>query len=667
MNEQEAKKRIDKLRAEITSHASSYYEKDNPTVSDEVYDSLVRELKQIEKDFPNLADYNFIIYRVGGKPLDVFTKVSHSVRMLSLNDAFSYEELEEWEKRIQKLAPSATFEFFCELKLDGLAVSLVYENGILSKAVTRGDGLVGEDITQNVKTISSVPIKLTRKNIPKLIEVRGEIVMAKKTLERLNKLYEKKGKQLLANTRNAAAGSVRQLDPKITRERNLDFFGWDIARAEGVSFKTHQEIHAYLRELGFPTAPYEATVQSLEEAEGVIEQIHKVREDFAYGTDGIVIQVNQLPLHNILGIVGKAPRYVIAYKYPAEQATTIVTNISIQVGRTGILTPLAHFVPTKVAGSLVSKATLHNIDQIRRLDIRVGDTVIIQKAGDVIPEVVEVILNLRPKKTSVFEMPENCPECGERVVQKKGVTGDTSVGYYCGNKDCPAKQTKNLIHFVKTMEIYEVGPKIVERLQEEGLITDAADLFTLEESDLAGLERFGAKSAENIIREIQSKKNPPLDRFINALGIIHVGEQTARDLALHFKTFDAFWSATSEDLDTIENIGPAVVESIASYIKSKYGNHFIKKLFDAGVEPVSLQIKKGGVFTGKTFVLTGTLETLSREEAKKIIQNNGGKVSSSVSAKTDYVLIGENPGSKKDEADKFGVRIVSENEFLKMV
>ncbi len=664
--EKEAKERLTKLRKEIESHAVAYYQADAPTVSDEVYDSLVKELKSIEKEHPSLADPNFIIYRVGGKPLDVFVKVPHSVRMLSLNDAFSYEELEDWEKRIQKLAPASKFEYFCELKLDGLAASLIYENGIFSKAVTRGDGLIGEDITQNVKTIPSVPLVLSEKHSGTL-EVRGEIVMSKQTLVRLNKKYEKEGRPLLANTRNAAAGSVRQLDPKITRERSLDFFAWDITQIQGKVLKTHQEVHAYLREIGFPTAPYEATIQTLKEAEQIIEQIQKVREDFAYGTDGIVIQINQLQLHNALGIVGKAPRYVIAYKYPAEQATTMVANISVQVGRTGILTPLAHFVPTRVAGSLVSKSTLHNIDQIRRLDVRIGDTVIIQKAGDVIPEVVEVLLNLRPKKTAVFEMPNMCPECGEKVVQKKGVTGGESVGYYCGNPDCPAKQTRNLVHFVRTMEIYEIGPKIVERLQEEGLITDAADLFTLEESDLAGLERFGAKSAENIIREIRSKKNPPLDRFINALGIIHVGEQTARDLALHFKTFDNFWKATAEDLDSIENIGPAVVESILAYVKSKYGNHFIRKLLDAGVEPVSLKIKKGGVFEGKTFVLTGTLETLSREEAKKIIQNNGGKVSSSVSVKTDYVLAGENPGSKKDEAEKLKLKIISEKDFLKII
>lgn len=664
MNKKDAEIRIKNLRKEIEKHARDYYENDSPTISDEIYDSLVREIKSLEKDYPEYFDPNFIIYRVGGKPLPYFQKKNHSIRMLSLSDCFSFSELWDWQKRIQKLAPKESFEYFAELKMDGLACSLIYKDGVLESAVTRGDGEVGEDITQNVKTISSVPIVLKSKD-KGLTEIRGEIVMAKSTLTRLNKKYTKEGKALLANTRNAAAGSVRQLDSRLTAERSLDFFAWDIAQSPK-DLSSHSDEHKYLVELGFPVAPFEKVCKNLEDIEKTILEIEGKRESLDYGTDGVVVQVNQLSLHNTLGIVGKAPRYAIAYKYPAEQATTTVTDISVQVGRTGVLTPLAHFVPTKVAGSTVSKATLHNIDQIRRLDVRVGDTVIIQKAGDVIPEVVEVLKNLRPNKTKVFEMPKVCPECGEGVEQRKGVTGEDSVGYFCTNRECPAKQTKNLIHFVRVLEIYEVGPKIVERLQEEGLITDASDLFALEESDLAGLERFGAKSAENIIREIQSKKNPPLDKFISSLGILHVGEQTARDLALHFKTFEKFWNSSKEDLDSIENIGPAVVESIASYTKSKFGNHFIKKLFDRGVKPVSIQIKKGGAFEGKTFVLTGTLETLSREEAKKIIQNNGGKVASSVSAKTDFVLAGENAGSKLAEAEKLKVKVLAEAEFLKI-
>lgn len=657
---------LKKLRDEIEKHARAYYEYDAPTISDEAYDSLVRELKNIEKEHPDLADPNFIIYRVGGKPLPFFEKKEHEIRMLSLADAFSFEEIYDWQKRIQKLAPKEEFEYFCELKMDGLACSIIYENGVLKTALTRGDGSTGEDITQNIKTIFSIPLSL-KGDHRGILEVRGEIVMAKSTLVKLNKKYEKQGKPLLANTRNAAAGSVRQLDPRLTKERNLDFFAWDIARSDNRDFTLHSEEHNYLKEIGFNVAPFEKVCKDLHSVKEVISKIEKERTVLDYGTDGVVVQVDQLFLHKTLGIVGKAPRYAIAYKYQAEQATTTVTNISVQVGRTGILTPLAHFIPTKVAGSTVSKATLHNIDQIRRLDIRVGDRVIIQKAGDVIPEVVEVLKNLRPEKTKVFEMPKFCPECEGEVVQKKGTSGGESVGYYCSNKDCPAKQTKNIIHFVRVLEIYEVGPKIIDRLQEEGLITDASDLFTLEESDLAGLERFGEKSAENIIREIQSKKNPPLDRFINSLGIVHVGEQTARDLALYFKTFDKFWNSSKEELDSIENIGVAVVESIENFKQSKFGNHFISKLFEKGVKPVSIEIKKGGVFEGKTFVLTGTLTSLSREEAKKIIQNNGGKVSSSVSSKTDFVLFGDYPGSKIDEANKLGIKVMSENEFLKII
>lgn len=662
----EKKKRLEILRNEVATYAREYYESDTSSVSDEVYDSLVREIKAIEKEYPELHDPNFIIYRVGGTPLEKFEKKEHAERMLSLNDAFSFEEVCEWNTRLQKLAPGNDFEYFCELKMDGLACSLIYTDGVLTSAVTRGDGSVGEDITQNVRTIRNVPIVLGEK-WKGVTEVRGEIVMAKSTLARLNTKYEKQGKALLANTRNAAAGSVRQLDSRLTAERALEFFAWDIARSEEKDFQTHSEKHEAFETLGFQKAPFEKVCRTLTEVEKTIAHIEQKRNTLDYGTDGVVIQINHTDVQSRLGVVGKAPRFALAYKYPAEQVTTTVTDITVQVGRTGILTPLAHFVTTKVAGSLVSKATLHNIDQIRRLDVRVGDTVIIQKAGDVIPEVVEVLTAFRPKKTNVFEMPTHCPECGGVVEQKKGVTKDESVGFYCTNAECPAKQTKNIIHFVKTMEIYEVGPKIVERLQDEGLISDVADLFALAESDLAGLERFGAKSAENIVREIQSKKTPPLDRFIASLGIIHVGEQTARDIALHFGSWEKFWQSKEEDLDSIENIGPAVVESILAFRHSVFGKHLVKKLFDNGIAPVALTVKKGGVFEGKSFVMTGTLPTLSREDAKKLIQANGGKVGSSVSAKTDFLLVGENPGSKLAEAEKLKIKILTEEDFKKMI
>jgi DNA ligase (NAD+) len=657
MKERDIQEKMQQLRAEIAAHARAYYEADAPTVSDAVYDTLVRELKALDEAHPELADPNFVIYRVGGAPLDAFTKVSHNSRMLSLNDAFSYDEVRAWDTRIRKLIPGEDFHYFAELKLDGLAVSLVYENGIFVRGATRGDGTVGEDITQNLKTIAAIPLRL-KGTAPARVEVRGEAVMSKATLKHLNKKYEKEGKQLLANTRNAAAGSLRQLDPRITRERNLDFFAWDVPT--GLSCTTHSERHAVLRTWGFQVADHEEVAGNLEEIFTEIQSFEKIRDQYPYGTDGIVIQVDELALHDELGVVGKAPRYAIAYKYPAEQATTRVIDITVQVGRTGVLTPLAHFVPTLVAGSTVSKATLHNIEQIERLDVRVGDTVIIQKAGDVIPEVVEVIKTLRPKKTVAFTMPSKCPVCGGRVEQRGlGASRNTSsnslgvaparvlnqarsqkvfaraiantVAFYCTNNDCPAKNTRSIVHFIQVMDIYEVGPKIVEKLQEEGLISDAADLFYLTEADLAGLERFGEKSAKNIIDAIAAKKHPPLERFIASLGIQHVGEETARDLATTFGTWEKFWKAQASDFDAIANIGPAVTASIIEYKDKKSSQVFIDKLFIGGVKPQVAKKAEKGTFTGTIWVLTGTLPTLSRDEAKKIIIANGGKVSGSVS------------------------------------
>lgn len=655
------KDRIHKLRAEIAAHARAYYELDAPTVSDAVYDSLVQELKALDQAHPALADPNFIIYRVGGTPLDVFNKAPHAHRMLSLSDAFSYDEIRAWETRIHKLLGTAAVEYFCELKLDGLAISLIYENGELVRGVTRGDGTIGEDVTQNVKTIDTIPLRIPHRGT---LEVRGEVVMSKATLARLNKKYEKAGKQLLANTRNAAAGSLRQLDSRITRERSLDFFAWDCIGDESLSL--HSQKHALLQRLGFVVATHEAVCTNVEQIQSFIEKFADNREKFPYGTDGIVIQVNELASQDTLGVVGKAPRYALAYKYPAEQSTTSVTDITVQVGRTGVLTPLAHFVPTLVAGSTVSKATLHNIEQIERLDVRVGDTVIIQKAGDVIPEVVEVIKNLRSGKEKKFTMPKKCPVCGAPVAARSSQTRDKTAAFYCTNDDCPAKNTRGIIHFVRMLDIYEVGPKIVEKLQDEGLISDAADLFYLTEADLAGLERLGEKSAKNIIDAITDKKHPPLDRFITALGIQHVGEETARDIATTFGTWEKFWKAKASDFDAIPNIGPAVTESIIEYTSKDSSKVFIEKIFESGVKPQSAKKVEKGIFTGQTFVLTGTLPTLSRDDAKKIIIAQGGKVSGSVSKNTSFVLAGENPGSKLDEAEKLGVKIIDEEEFLKM-
>ncbi|HPS21211.1 MAG TPA: NAD-dependent DNA ligase LigA [Candidatus Paceibacterota bacterium] len=679
MDKKEAEKRIKKLRAEIARLREAYHVKNAPTVTDDVYESLQRELKSLLAEFPEFEDLTSAENRVAGKPLDKFEKVKHKIRMTSLNDIFSEEELFDWEKRIKKLLnEKQKITYFCEVKFDGLAVSLIYKNGIFVRGATRGDGFIGEDVTQNLKTIKSIPLKL-KAPFPEYIEVRGEVIMAKKTLEILNKKNEKEGKQLFANTRNAAAGSLRQLDPKLCAERNLDFFAYDIAELTnnflGSSGKVtrplenyssalekHSDKHDLLRKIGFKLAKYEAFCKSIPEVIDFINKFQKARDGFEYGTDGIVISVDDLSLQNTLGIVGKAPRFMAAFKYPAERATTIVKEIKVNVGRTGVLTPLAIFNPTLVAGSTVSKATLHNMDQIERLDVRIGDTVVIQKAGDVIPAVVEVLSKMRTGKEKKFKMPEVCPVCKTKIVRKENL-----VAYICPNPKCPAKNERFLEHFVVAFEIYELGPKILRRFKDEGLITDAADIFSLQKADIEVLERFGEKSAENIIKEINVKKKISFSRFLWALGILHVGEETARDLAENFGTLEKLQNANLEEISNIENIGPAVSKSVFNYFQDKSNLAFIEKLKKNGVTIEKEGKKASGKFNGLTFVLTGTLSGMSRELAKEKILKLGGKVSGSVSKNTDYVLAGENPGSKLDDAKKLAIKVISEEDFLKML
>lgn len=670
-NKKEARLRVNKLRLEIARLRDLYHVKDDPAVTDAVYDSLTRELKELIKAYPEFADINAPENRVGGKPLDKFQKVQHKVRMLSLNDAFSFEELEDWEKRIQKLAPNKVFNYFCEIKFDGLAVSLLYQKGIFVRGATRGDGFVGEDITENLKMINSIPLYLDTKknNIPDELEVRGEVLMRKDVFKKLNILQEKNGKPIFANTRNVAAGSLRQLDPNLVKERNLDFFGYDMFVHEGKdTFVRHSEEHEYLRSIGFMVDTHDFVCKNLKQVEDFINKFEKIRPKFNYGTDGIVISVDDLAVQDILGVVGKAPRYMAAFKYPAEKATTIVKDVKVNVGRTGVLTPLAIFEPTSVAGSTVSKATLHNMDQIERLDLRIGDTVVIEKAGDVIPKVVEVLVKMRTGKEKKFKMPTSCPVC-EGDIDKKNIAGkkESSVAYYCSNKKCPAKNERYLEHFVSVFEIYELGPKILRRFKDEGLITDAADIFTLQKEDIALLERFGEKSAENIIREIEEKKKIPLSKFLWALGILHVGEETARDLASTFGTLEKLLSATVEEINDIENVGSAVSKSVHEFFIDKNNIHFLEKLKTNGVVIQKVEKKSAGKFTGLTFVLTGTLSNMSREIAKEKILNLGGKVSGSVSKNTSYVVAGEDAGSKLTNAEKLGIKILTEEEFLKMI
>lgn len=697
MIDKNIQQRIEKLRREIARLRNAYHTENAPNVTDDVYDSLTRELKDLLKKYPEFADSSAGENRVAGKPLDKFVKVKHKVRMLSLNDVFSEEELFDWENRIKKLLGGGVkFDYFCEVKFDGLAVSLIYENGEFVKGATRGDGFVGEDITENLKTIKSIPLSLSGRgvggevnSIPKYLEVRGEALMSKKTLQKLNKINEKDGKTLFANTRNAAAGSLRQLDPKLAAERDLDFYAYDIAEIAGQDLATHSDKHKLLKNLGFNVDTNDALCKNINEAINFIKKFEKIRNDFPYGTDGIVISVDNLKLQEVLGVVGKAPRYMAAYKYPAEKATTIVKDVKINVGRTGVLTPLAIFEPTLVAGSTVSKATLHNMDQIERLDLRIGDTVVIEKAGDVIPKVVEVLVNMRTGKEKKVKMPDTCPVCGGKVEktqmknfsrllhpsdgtfrEKNSSSASFSVAYYCTNKKCPAKNERYLEHFVSVFEIYELGPKILRRFKDEGLITDAADIFALQKEDIATLERFGEKSAENIISEIENKKRIPLSKFLWALGILHVGEETARDLAIHFGTLDnLIFSAKSDasEVDSIENIGPAVSKSLINFFQDKNNLNFIKKLEENGVVVEKMEKKKAGKFTGINFVLTGTLSTMSREIAKEKILALGGKVSGSVSKNTSYVVRGEEAGSKLKNAEKLSVKIINEQEFLNML
>lgn len=666
------KKRIEKLREEIDRQRKLYHVKDDPAVSDQVYDSLMRELRTLLKEYPEFIDPNAPEARVGGEPLDKFEKVEHKKRMLSMNDVFSEDELEEWEERIKKLLKDIDFSYFCELKLDGIAVSLIYKNGKLQRASTRGNGFVGEDITENVKMINDVPLVL-KGNIPSYIEVRGEAVMSKKRFQFLNEVNEKEGRTIFANTRNVAAGTLRQLDSKVVKARGLNFFAYDIADMRGsLKLDTHKDKHDYLREIGFRLDEKEQVCNSLREVMKFIRKLEKVREGFDFGTDGVVVAVNELALQEVLGVVGKAPRYMAAYKYPAEKGTTRVKDVIFQVGRTGVLTPLAIFEPVELAGSVVSKATLHNLDQIERLDIRIGDTVVVEKAGDVIPKVVEVLPSLRDGGEKKIKPPKKCPVCDALVVKtinstKKKVLKNESVAYYCVNKSCSAKNDRYIEHFVSVFNIYELGPKIIRRFKDEGLIKDAVDIFKLKKEDIEHLSGFGEKSARNIIKEIKLKKEISLDKFIWALGILNVGEETSRDLAQEFRSLSSLSKASLEDLESMDNIGEVVSSSVCKFFKDKNNIDFINKLKGSGVLVKSTKNISKGKLSGLTFVLTGTLKSMQRSLAKEKILALGGKVSSSVSSKTDFLVEGKDAGSKLERAKKIKVKILKEADLLAML
>ncbi|MBI2013258.1 MAG: NAD-dependent DNA ligase LigA [Candidatus Colwellbacteria bacterium] len=677
MTKSEAQKRIAKLRLEIDKYRYSYHVLDKSLVSDAVLDSLKKELFDLEQEFPELVTPDSPTHRVGGSPLKSFRKVRHEVAMLSFNDAFSREDINDWIERLENYLKRklTNIDFYCELKIDGLAIELVYANGFLVEASTRGDGLVGEDVTQNIRTIEAVPLKLqtTHYKLPTRFVVRGEVFLSKKEFERINKEQKKKGEKIYANPRNIAAGSIRQLDPQITASRRLDSFAYDIVT--DVRQKIHSEEHEILHKLGFKTNPHNKLVHSLEEVFKFRDYWEKHREKIPYEIDGIVVQINDNKLFEELSVVGKAPRAAVAYKFAAKEATTIVKNIKVQVGRTGAITPVAELQPVSVGGITISHATLHNYDEIKRLGLKIGDTVVVSRAGDVIPKITMVLPKLRSGKEREFKMPGSCPVDGSKIVQD-------GVFHRCSNRACGARVMESIRHFVsrKAFDIRGLGDKIINRFLDEGLIGDAADIFTLEEGDIEILERFGEKSAQNLVREIKQKKEVDLPRFIYALGILHIGEETAALLArnLKFKIsnlklkisdfVEKFNQESIEELQRIQDVGPKVAESIHSWFKDPHNIALLKKLERVGVTiTVPKAAAKSQKLAGKTFVLTGTLESMARDEAKEKIRAQGGDVSESVSKKTSYIVVGTDPGSKADKAEKLGVKILSEKEFIDLL
>lgn len=671
------------MRKLIDKYRYQYHVLNKLEISEEALDSLKHELKKLEDEFPDLITPDSPTQRVAGKPLKEFKKIKHSSKMLSLEDVFSDEEFSEWAARIEKIIQNNPKEFYpntkifntgvyAEPKFDGLALSIVYENGILKHAATRGDGEIGEDVTQNVRTIESVPLSipalLAGKPPKGRVEVRGEAIITKKNFEAINNAQKKKGEKIYANSRNLAAGSIRQLDSLITASRKLDFFAYDLISETSGVLESHSEKHKILRALGFKTGgDLEELCKSEEDVFKHYKHIADRREKLPYNIDGIVISVNSNQLFEKLGVVGKTPRGAIAFKFPPKEAITKIEEIILQVGRTGALTPVAILKPVEIGGVIVSRATLHNEDEIKRLGLKIGDSVIVGRAGDVIPDIKKVLKELRTGREKGFHMPRHCPVCKKQVekLQKEG------VGLYCVNKNCPARHRENMYHFVsrKAFNIDGLGPKILDALLDNGLIQDSADIFELKEGDIAPLERFGEKSADNLIKSIAGAKKITLERFIYALGILHVGEETAIDLANQFGSLEKLEKAGAEDLEKIQNVGGVVAKSANEWFREERNKNFLKKLLKhADIEnPKRQKAAQSQKFAGKTFVFTGEMESMSRDEAKAKVRELGGNPSETVSKNTDYIVVGSSPGSKYARAQKLGVKIIDEKEFLKIV
>jgi DNA ligase (NAD+) len=667
MDKQADLKRIAELRNIIEYHNKRYYQQDSPEISDTEYDRLMRELQDLESHHPEEFSATSPTQRVGASPLAKFSPFSHPSPMSSLGNAFSNEEIIEFDNRIKRLAGVESISYIAEPKLDGLAVNLIYENGIFKQGATRGDGTTGEDVTQNLKTISSLPLKMkhTSNNpVPSFIEIRGEVYIEKKPFQKLNLRRIEDGEEPFANPRNAAAGSLRQLDSKITARRPLNIFLYGIGDAKDISFSTHGEALQTLAGWGFPVNKNIEQTRDINVGIRYFERIGIIRESLPYEIDGIVLKVNDLALQKKLGNVSHNPRWALACKFPAAQATTVIKEILVGVGRMGTLTPVAIMEPVNVGGVMVSRATLHNEDEVIKKDVRVGDTVIVQRAGDVIPEVVRVIPEKRTGNEKKFKMPAKCPECGSEIVHFEG-----EVAHRCVNISCPAQLKEHIRHFASrgAIDIEGLGEKVSAQLFDARLIADPADLYFLKKEQLVALDRQAEKSAQNLIEAIGKSKNPPLDKFIYALGIRHVGERTAKLLAARFGSMENLVAAKQEDLTAINEIGPEIAASIVEFFHERKNIDVLNKFSKAGVKPQKKEIDNNAPLQGKSFVFTGSMESMGRNDAKSIVENLGGSIHSSVTKKTTYVVAGSDPGSKLDKAKSSGVKIISEEEFLKLI
>jgi DNA ligase (NAD+) len=667
MDKNAAWKRIPDLRNIIEYHNKRYYQQDAPEISDAEYDRLMRELQELEKQYPDDDLATSPTQRIGAAPLAKFASVAHPSAMLSLANAFSPEEIIEFDNRIKRLAKVEHIAYVAEPKLDGLAVNLIYENGLFLRGATRGDGVAGEDVTQNIKTISSLPLKMRKsdnKTIPSFIEIRGEVYMESKPFQKLNRRRIEDEEEPFANPRNAAAGSLRQLDPKITARRPLNVFLYNVGEAKGISFSRHWEVLQALKSWGFPVNPLIEQAKDIQGCIQYFENIGKQRESLPYEIDGVVLKVNDLSLQADLGAVSRNPRWALACKFPATQETTVIKDIIVQVGRTGALTPVAIMQSVNVGGVIVSRATLHNEDEIVKKDIRIGDTVVIQRAGDVIPEVVKVVTSKRSGMEKEFHMPHRCPECGSKVVRPEG-----EVAHRCVNLACPAQLKEHISHFASRggLDIEGLGEKVSAQLFDTSLIHDPADLYFLTKEQLLELDRHGEKSAQNLLDSIQRATNPALDRFLYALGIRHVGERTAKLLAARFGSMDNLMKAKVEDLTAIDEIGPEIAQSIVDFFHEPKNKAIMAKFSKAGVEPQKKEISGHMPLQGKSFVFTGTMESMGRNEAKTIVESLGGTVNSSVTKSTTYVVAGAEAGSKLNKAKSSGIIILGEEEFLKLI